>query len=360
MIDLQLSAIEQLRVKSPDKFVYEQPVTPQNLINDVMSHIRVDSSASILVLFTVEWALYLRKIGFVDVTVAADNDPIIANACLVFGLKYQDISNVEKNNMNFDVVVGNPPYNSSSGGPHGTAGNNVLYRSFADLAERLSKRYIGFVCPKGVIKYLHKKNMVPVYVNLMDSSTWKFDTCYYIRDKLVSTPKCVYDAPDAIVRKMFSDSDLFNCVLVDGKSNPMPKRASGLPIIHGIVDHKSTKTPSFMYGQIDSSVAVFGPKFISNLYGRKASWAVTDNPTCVPGFTFKFDTIDEASRFYTFLENNKALEYFRQRMNEHKGVVKVTRYLKKFDLTQIVTGFEYPAEWNLTQDEINLIEATVK
>ena len=85
MFDLQLSAIEQLRVKSPDKFVYEQPVTPQNLINDVMSHIRVDSTASILVLFTVEWALYLRKIGFVDVTVAADNDPIIANACLVLG-----------------------------------------------------------------------------------------------------------------------------------------------------------------------------------------------------------------------------------------------------------------------------------
>ena len=358
MFDLQLSAIEQLRVKSPDKFVYEQPVTPQNLINDVMSHIRVDSSASILVLFTVEWALYLRKIGFVDVTVAADNDPIIANACLVFGLKYQDISNVEKNNMKFDVVVGNPPYNSSSGGPHGTAGNNILYRQFTDLALKLSKKFCGLVVLKGIIGFFQKKNIHPEIINLMTENYWEYDTCYFVINKTTQIALTDFQASDAIVRKMFSTNKLFNFSLVDGSTTPVTSKTNSQ--VYGIIGHKSAKHDS-VYGYIDSKKADQGWKFLSNLYGGKSSWTVTDDPSFVPGFTFFMNDKAQADKFVLFLENNKALKYFRKKMKQsNKNSLRAFKYIKRFELSQIVTGFEYPAEWNLTQDEIELIEATVK
>ena len=151
MIDLQLSAIEQLRVKSPDKFVYEQPVTPQRLIHEITASIPLNNTKSILVLFTVEWALYLRDIGFTNVIVAADNDPIIAKACLVFGLQYQDLAEIEKNKMKFDVVVGNPPY---------VANNAKIYQHFYNRAVNLltNNGLIAFVAPFAISRgFIGKK-----------------------------------------------------------------------------------------------------------------------------------------------------------------------------------------------------------
>ena len=34
-----------------------------------------------------------------------------------------------------------------------------------------------------------------------------------------------------------------------------------------------------------------------------------------------------------------------------KGQDQFWRFLKKFDLSQIITGYEFPKEWNLSKDE---------
>ena len=140
MFDLQLAAIAQLRTNSPEKFKYQQPVTPQPLIQEITANLVADKAASVLVLFTVEWALYLREIGFTNIVVSAITDPTIAKACAVFGLKYQELSEIEENNMKFDVVVGNPPYKQG------------LWRKLMKQAIGLSNRYMVFVCPNATVE----------------------------------------------------------------------------------------------------------------------------------------------------------------------------------------------------------------
>lgn len=261
--------------------------------------------------------------------------------------------------MKFDVVIGNPPYNSSSGGPHGTAGNNTLYRSFTNVAISISNKYVVFVTPKGIIRYLAKNKIVPEYINIMDDTTWSYNTCWFVIDKTNSNATTTYSSPNAIVKKMFSIDHNFKHRFVDGVATPIPKKYKNSNKINGIIEHKSINKDCTL-GDIAVEAAVIGPKLISNLYGRKSSWSVTDMPTCVSGFTFEFNTIEDAYKFEKFLSNNKALEYFRVKMNEHKGVVRVCRYLLEFDMSQIITGFEYPKEWNLTQEEIDYVESTIK
>lgn len=103
-----ICAVRQMREKG--KFVADQPFTPLSLMQEITEQLPVNTDASVLVLFTVEWALYLKELGYVDITVSAD-DPIIANICAKRGLNYISIKELENNkNMKFDVVVGNPPY----------------------------------------------------------------------------------------------------------------------------------------------------------------------------------------------------------------------------------------------------------
>jgi hypothetical protein len=333
---------------------------PISLVQEIVSNGSILSEHNIAILFTVEWAIYLKLKGYNNISVFTNGFcKYTKRICDMWNIKYYDNMDVK---MKFDVVIGNPPYNSSSGGPHGTGGNNRLYRTFVEFALTICQGTVALVTPKGVLKHMDSLKITPLYVNLMSNKIWKYDTCYFIVNTQLQSTNIItkIDAPDSIMVKMFSRNDTFNLKLVDGKSNPIPKRLANTNKIRGIIDHMSAALPTFKYGQIVSSVADYGPKLISNLYGRKASWAVTDEPSCVPGFTFMFDSIDNANKFYLFLSHNKALEYFRITMNETKGVVKVCRYLKKFDLSQIITGYEYPVEYGLTQEEIDYIEATVK
>lgn len=351
-----IRAIQQMRENG--RFAVDQPFTPDNLVQEITAQISANTASAVLVLFTIEWALYLKELGYTNITVGAD-DPIIENICKKRGLRYIGINDLENNkNMKFDVVVGNPPYNRSAGGASGTGGDNKLYRKFVDVAIARATRFVAFVTPKGVFSQFKQLGITPTVLGLMDNNVWKYDTCYFVIDKLTTSDTTI--VAHTLIKKLFTIKDTFDIKFYNGEPRPVPKKYIGHPTVYGIVEHKSIAHPDPIFGEISERVADYGPKFISNGYGREASWLVTEEPTCVGGFTIKFDTVQDAQRFKLFVTNNKALEYFRQKMNEHKGVVKVTRYLKRFDLSQIVTGFEYPVEWHLTQAEIDLIESTVK
>ena len=323
--------------------------------------------------------IFRRVIGFeyslALVDLAVNMHKLVGNYQKVPYKKYFSSSISElglDKSMKFNIV-GNPPYNSSSGGPHGTGGDNILYRRFSDKSLEIVAK-TGGVCAlvnlKGIIRYLENKKTDKDYVeshglknidyiNLMTDGDWKYDTCYFVIDTKSTKDTTQFDASDRIVTNMFSTVDNFKYVLVDGVANPNPKRNCSRQKVSGIINHNSD-TISPTYGDIDSGAAIYGPKLISNLYGRKSSWHVTADPSCIGGYTFLFDTVENADKFKLFLGNNKGLEYFREKMNEQKGVVKVCRYLKKFDLSQITTGYEYPKEWNLTPEDIKKIEETIK
>ena len=51
-----LKQLEQMRSKG--RFLIDQPFTPDVLLHEITSHIPFDADASVLVLFTIEWALW--------------------------------------------------------------------------------------------------------------------------------------------------------------------------------------------------------------------------------------------------------------------------------------------------------------
>lgn len=146
MFESQVKMIASLRKNYADKFMYQQPETPLELIEEITGQLGVSANQSILVLFTVEWALYLQEVGYNNVCVASNGDAVIESLCEKLGLKYQDISEIEKNKMKFDVVVGNPPYNSGVGEKRETAKNTNNSNLYFDF---IRKSY--GVCPAGTV-----------------------------------------------------------------------------------------------------------------------------------------------------------------------------------------------------------------
>lgn len=134
--------IDQLRTNYSEKFVYDQPNTPIELIREVSDQIPFTQMSSVLVMFTVEWAVYLRmEKNIADVTVVADNDAQIEKICKAVGVKYINIKDLNKN-MKFDVVVGNPPFQSD-----GNNGSHGLWQQFSALALEKSNICAAIITP---------------------------------------------------------------------------------------------------------------------------------------------------------------------------------------------------------------------
>lgn len=106
--DRDIQLVQNIRKNHEHQWIYNQPTTPVSLITEITDHLTVPFSAPVLVLFTVEWALCLRNRGFENISVAAYRNDAVEAFCKKFNFNFVDLT--EKNNMKFDVIVGNPPY----------------------------------------------------------------------------------------------------------------------------------------------------------------------------------------------------------------------------------------------------------
>lgn len=129
-----------------DKFVGQKdvPFTTEELIDDLTMKINLKFETKIGVMFTIEWALYLKHIGQDDVTLVVTKDcQLSKKICAYFKINYI----VYKKGMplKFDVVVGNPPYKKE--GEKG--GARSAWRSFVKIAFELAnaKGIVALVCP---------------------------------------------------------------------------------------------------------------------------------------------------------------------------------------------------------------------
>lgn len=269
-------------------------------------------------------------------------------------------------NMKFDIVIGNPPFNvagdkgdesnATTGSSSGTGGNSVLYRKFREKALQCidAGGTLAFISPKNIIKDLHKGGNQIDIVNLMsDNEYWKYNTLYFVERK---TPKThPYVLGGGICSKIFGVEEW------DYREFGKTGHRIGKGNITAVTDvPKKASNYQPVVNQVSLAVAA-GPKFGFSLLESKKSYMVTDLAFCGDmAACVTVDSMQDAQNLKLFIENNKGLQFFCKNMRL-KGLAKdCLRFMKKIDLSQISTGSEYPVEWNLTLDEIAIIEKDFK
>lgn len=274
-------------------------------------------------------------------------------------VKYKEFLNMA---LKFDVVISNPPFNitEGDGGVSGTIGDKTLYRRFTKKAFEICKEggTVAFITLKNVVKTLKElEKQIDIVDYMTENNYWKYNTLYFIGRNV--DRESDFAIPNPIISKMLG----YNEFKVQTQSaSLMQNKRSGMVLDTGnSVLVKLNGAKPEQYADIsDMSKAALGPKFAFTMLESKKSYTVTDSPMLAGCVRYvATDTLDEAEKLKLFVENNKAFKYFTTKMKgkSHAGML---ADIRKFDLSQIVTGFEYPTEWHLTPEEIEQIEADDK
>lgn len=261
--------------------------------------------------------------------------------------------------MQFDYCISNPAFNVAEGNNiAGTGGNTTLYKTATrnDFARRLKNcGYLVNITLKGIITDLvegHFNGHQVDRIDLMDNiNIWPYNTCYFIVNKVprVGTPAIT----GGLAAKMFSPDrdDCFPFVYYSGSNNGMNKFfGAGKP--NKVVRQLPGKgRDQIAYDLTDKKIST-GPKFAFYVMESRKSYTVTTEP--VYGGTICYvptATVVEAEKLKLFVENNEVFAKYVQRM-KLRGHAFSLRFLRKFDLNQIVTGKEIPKEWNITAQDL--------
>lgn len=360
------------KVDSDGKYIR----TPWALCTEIVEQIAQSagnmSTKTVLVVDTVEFIPVLLSFGVnkCNITYVAPYE-FKGKIASSLGATVEQTSLLDwENNMKFDVVVGNPPYNvGTDKTTTGTGGGtSKLFLKFVKEGfKRVSAGgFIGFVTPKGVRGTLlnHKdfQNATIRCYNLMTGiDAWEYDTCFWVAEKSV---KRLHTIPvtDYAVNKFYSldQSESFQFKYVNKSDKELQREnafGSGQAVVRYLPGSRSS---SITLDKSNSKDIIFGTKMVTTILNSKSATVVTDQPV-LAGTTLSFITnsIADAEKLKLFFDKNLAFKFLVE-SGKFKSKSKALTYVKKFNLSQIITGLEYPTEWCLTQEEIDYIEATVK
>jgi hypothetical protein len=259
--------------------------------------------------------------------------------------------------MKFDYCISNPAFNvAETENVAGTGGNTTLYRKATrnDFDNRLK---VGGtlinITLKGIIPDLltgYFKDYQVNWIHMMDDiDVWPYNTCIFSVTKKprVSPPVML----GGLAAKIYSTDDCFPFVYYSGANNGMNKKfhKDGKNKVVRQLPGKGRDAVAYDY--TDEEIAA-GPKFAFYVMESKKSYTVTSEP--VYGGTIcyvPFDTEDEAKKMKLFVEKNPIFKEYVKRM-KIRGHAFGLRYVKKFDVNQIVTGLETPEEWNIIDGDM--------
>lgn len=261
--------------------------------------------------------------------------------------------------MKFNYCISNPAFNiAEHNNVAGTGGNTTLYKTATrnDFTKRLA--YGGSlvnITLKGIIPDLisgYFKDYQVDFIHLMDNiDVWPYNTCFFSVSKLPRTtpPKIL----GGLAAKIYSPTpeDCFPFVYYSGANNGMNKffNTNGKNKVIRQLPGKNRDSVAYDYTDKDIDS---GWKFAFYVLESKKSYTVTDEP--IYGGTICYiptHTKEEANKLKLFVEKNALFKKYINRM-KLKGHAFGLRNIKKFDLSQIITGEEIPVEWNITKDDL--------
>lgn len=377
-----IRAIQQMRENG--RFAVDQPFTPDNLVQEITAQISANTASAVLVLFTIEWALYLKELGYTNITVGAD-DPIIENICKKRGLRYIGINDLENNkNMKFDVVVGNPPYQNGK--------NKLFYRSFVVKSLTLAP-IVAMVTPAswnsaGMTPFKQQViNAGLYYYHYLGSTVFKDsqnDVCAFICDRLnkYSDMTIVNGAETITITDLAKHG--FIPHIANGAVDILKKtsRRKGIEemYVRGVINpekapHGTTKivVRNGFSNQptIDANIEYNGDVGVGKHKVIVAYNSSIGNlgPAKYKGPEYAIGYAVAALICTSEAECNNLAQYLGSKIV--KFIIKNTKTsiqnsksmferIPAIDFTRAWTDTELYAQFNLTQDEIDLIESTVK
>ena len=275
--------------------------------------------------------------------------------------------------MKFDIIMGNPPFNirkEEDKTKAGVSGKTALYKDFILSIPKLINDggFAAFITPKGIVNTLRDhavlKKYEVIHFNLMtETNHWHYDTCYFVLKQSEKRTKKLF-VSDKILSKAIdlSFENNFDGVVIN-KSDLQFQRekifGSGRRVIRYLPGSRGSN-PTYDLVNTDKYVIETGPKVVGTILNSTTSIIATEDPVCAgTTISYRTETLEQAKSLSLFLKNNKVFRYFQERTNVKKMMHKLM-WFKKFDLTQIKTGYEYPREWNLTDEEIDYIEKVMQ
>lgn len=362
--------------------------TPWEVVEQMLDQFPIDNFASWAVLHNFEKLYATIAYKGVDpqmITFFSD-DVEKSKIAINWGCKVVDVNmltdkkTLKEYMKKFDNTISNNPYNAResshkgsvdvAGGKMGTVGHKTLGRKLNKIQRDITKPG-GNIAQMGLktnwlSEDLSAQDWNPQIVSLMvDKNYWKFNTFWTYGIKEDNQNSYTFygtDIDSIICSKLFglnrfkkitqsnSYMQLYRDGFVTDEDNGNP-----LTIVRSYKKNDMTLKRAYPTDEGLKKV-VFGPKYAQYMQESAVSRLATDEPMLCDTFTvFPTETLDEAKKMKLFTDVNPLLTYFWKKM-KIKGRDHFWQYAKKFDLNQIVTGYEYPAEYNLKQEEIERIE----
>lgn len=375
------------------------PYTPLPLIKEIFDKIEPIKNncfdVEIAVLYTVEMAVYLRWLGFENVTVITkEYDRMVYEHANMLEYEYELEDDVVNRKMKFDVVVGNPPYNTPK--QENSTRTGQLYVQFVDLALKLKPDHIGFVIPSlWTDKPAKVKDaMIGFGIKKITETSSYFDidvnTCYVILQH-------GYKGVTSIVNSLQEQFDVnmltSDVVFLNGSQNQrqiidnlIGTKLSKLWTRSSVnrndarITNNTSHTPfvpitgaknapiEIQYLDADGSTFPHFNKW-KVIINNVGDWTSLGNAKIVPPnigtsystVCFPVDNEVQANNLLWLLTNSKLVKFVVQVVKNNTPNSKtVCSSIPLVDLNRSWTDQELYKHFNLTPEEINLIDMTVK